>query len=134
VVITVPGDPGELEGALDHAERRVAVAVHDPVAEGAVVCSDAHRDAELFAQMSRAARTPSRIRSSSSAYCGVGVFADGELLFVSVVAGIDADFFDPLRGFERGVGFEMNVSDDSGRGIPVARNPETMAWRVSLRL
>ena len=42
----------------------------------------------------------------------VGVFADGEFLFVGEVAGIDADLLDPLRGFHGGVGLEMDVGDD----------------------
>jgi len=33
VVIHVAGDAGELEGALDHAERGIAVAIHDAVRE-----------------------------------------------------------------------------------------------------
>ena len=42
----------------------------------------------------------------------VGVLVDSEFLRVGVVAGIDADFLDPLRGFHRGVGLEMDVGDD----------------------
>ena len=31
MVVMIPGDAGELEGALNHAEWSVTVAVHDPV-------------------------------------------------------------------------------------------------------
>ena len=47
VVIELAGDAGELERALDHAERRVAVAVHDAVGERAVVGADAHGDSRV---------------------------------------------------------------------------------------
>jgi len=42
----------------------------------------------------------------------VGVFLDREFFGIGEVAGIDADFFHPLHRFHRGVGLEVNVSDD----------------------
>jgi hypothetical protein len=50
VVVVIAGDAGEFEGAFDHAERGVAVAVHDAVAEGSVVGADAHGHAAVLAQ------------------------------------------------------------------------------------
>ena len=49
----------------------------------------------------------------------VGVFLDGELLGVGVVAGVDADHFDPPGGFHGGVGLEMDVGHD--RDVAAAR-------------
>jgi len=42
-------DAGEFQGALDHAERRVAEAIHDAVAERAVIGADAQGAAEFLA-------------------------------------------------------------------------------------
>ena len=115
VVGVARGDAEELEGALDHAERRVAVAVHDAIAERAVIGADAHRAAELFAADHERGK---RIVEAGEfgVVVGVGVFADGEFFLVGVVAGIDADFFDVLDGFHRGAREEMDVGDDRDVG------------------
>ena len=118
VVIEVARDAGKLERALHHPERGVAVAVHDPVAERAVVGSDAHRNAAFAAQpdeRSEPLANPLQLRRILL----IGVFDDFELLGVGVVARIDPDLLDPLRGFERGLRFEMDVRDD--RHIAAAR-------------
>ena len=107
----VAGDAGELQGALDHAERRVAVAVHDAVAERAVVGADADRDATFFTEEDQR-----REGFADALQLGgvllVGVLLDGELLGVREVARIDADFFHPARGFHGGVGFEVDVGHE----------------------
>jgi len=109
----VAADAGEFEGAFDHAERGVAVTVHDPVREGTVVGADAHGAAEFFAlEYQRGERF-----LQSFQFLGVlviGVFAGGEFFAVGVVAGVDADFLDPEGGFEGGGGDEMDVGDDRG--------------------
>ena len=51
MVVMIPGDAGELEGTLHHAERGVTVAVHDPVRERAVVGANAHGTAKIFAEL-----------------------------------------------------------------------------------
>ena len=43
---------------------------------------------------------------------GITVFADFKLLLVRIVAWINPDFFHPFCGFERGIGFKMNVGDE----------------------
>ena len=68
VVIQVARDPGELERAFHHPERRIAVAVHDPVGKRAVIRADAHRDAALRQSLTSGAKR-SRMRSISAAYC-----------------------------------------------------------------
>ena len=50
VVVEFAGDVCELERAFDHAERRVTEAVHDAVAQAAVVRADPHRDAASLAE------------------------------------------------------------------------------------
>ena len=45
VVVVLARDANELQRGLDHARRRIAVAVHDAVRQRAVVGADAHGDA-----------------------------------------------------------------------------------------
>ena len=49
VVVVIPGDAGEFERTFDHAERGVAVAIHDPIRQGSVVGADAHGAPEILA-------------------------------------------------------------------------------------
>ncbi len=111
MVAVLAGDAGEFNGAFDHAGGRVAEAVHDAVGERAVVGADAHGD------LSRLAEIDEGFEGLVDAgeflvVLVVGVFADGELLFVGEVAGVDAHFVDPLGGFHGGVGLEVDVGDD----------------------
>ena len=69
VVIHLAGDAGELERALDHAERRVAVAVHDAVGERAVVGADAHGDAALLAELDQRREALVDAARAPRAYC-----------------------------------------------------------------
>ena len=46
----LPGNAGKFESAFNHAERSIAKAVHDPIAQGTVVCPNAHRAPKLLAQ------------------------------------------------------------------------------------
>ena len=111
MIAVLAGDAGELDGAFDHARGRVAEAVHDAVGERAVVGADAHGDAALLAEIDQ--RLEGLVDAGEFLLVlVVGVLADGELLLVGEVAGIDADLLDPLRGFHGGVGLEMDVGDD----------------------
>ena len=111
VIIEFAGDAGEFEGALDHAERRVPVAVHDPVAQAAVIGPDPHGDTAFFAELDQ------RAESLADA-CDLGfilvvrVFPHVEFFGIREVAGIDPDFIHPLGRFERRVGFEMDVGNE----------------------
>jgi hypothetical protein len=118
VEVVFAGDAGKFEGALDHAQGGVAVAVHDAVGEGAVVGADAHGAAQLFAQEHQGGEGFFNAVKLGLVF-GVGVFADGEFFFVGIVAGVDADGFDPLGGFQGGVGFEMDVGHDGDVGEAV---------------
>ena len=109
--IVLAGDAGELQRALDHAERRVAVAVHDAVAQRAVVRADAQGAAEaLGLQHERGELLLDALQLLGVRV--VGVFLDGELLGVGVVAGVHADLLDPLHGLHRGLGLEVDVGHD----------------------
>ena len=111
VVAVLAGDARELDRALDHAGGRVAEAVHDAVGKRAVVGADAHGDAALLADIDQ--RLEGLVDAGEFLLVlVVGVFADGEFLFVGEVAGVDADLLDPLRGFQGGVGLEVDVGDD----------------------
>ncbi len=123
VVIHLAGDAGELEGALDHAERRVAVTVHDAVGEGAVVGADAHGDAALLAKGDQRGK-PLADAGKLGEVLLVGILDDLEFFRVGVVAGIDADFLDPARGFQGGLGLEMDVGDDGDLAALGAEAPD----------
>ena len=110
VIALCAGDAGELEGALDHAERRVAMAVHDAVAQGAVIGADAHGAAQADAVLHQRNELLLHVGHFSGVLI-IGVFFDGEFLFVGIVAGVHADFFDPLHGFHGGVRLEVDVGD-----------------------
>ncbi len=76
-----------------------------------MVGADAQRAAELFAtqdeRRNRFLDTP-----ELGLVGGVGVFEHGELLFVGVVARVDADFFDVLDGLHGGGGQEVDVGHE----------------------
>ena len=128
VVAAVAGDPGELERTLDHAERRVAEAGHDAVAEGSVVRPDAHGGAAglgLFHERPEFLLDPGEFLG----VLFVGVFADLELLLVGVIPGIDEDLLDPLHRLHRGVGFEMDVGDE-GHVAPLSTDPRDDVFKI----
>ena len=111
VIAVVTGDAGEFQRAFHHAERSVPVAVHDPIRERAMVRADPHGAAQVPAHPHQR----SEFLADPVEFLGilrVAVFANFEFLFVGIVAGIHTDFFNPLRGFKSGVGFEMNVGDE----------------------
>src|SRR4029450_6462571 len=83
----------ELERALDHAGRRVAVAVQDAVRERAVIGPDPERAPELAAA---AYERPEALGHALEllAVLGVAVLAHLEALLVGVVARGDADLLD----------------------------------------
>ena len=111
MVVVVTGDAGEFKGAFHHAERGVAVAVHDAVRQRAMVGADPHGAAEILAQQDQRGELLADALEFL-VVLGIAVFADGELFLIGVIAGVDADFFDPFGGFEGGVGFEMDVGDE----------------------
>ena len=109
--VVLAADAGELQRALDHAQRGVAVAVHDAVGERAVVGADAQGALQLL----QLQHERGELLLDAAQFGGVGVvgvFLDGKLLGVGVVAGIDAHHLDPVRGFHRGVRLEVNVGHD----------------------
>jgi hypothetical protein len=119
------GDADELERALHHAERRVAVAVHDPVGERAVVRADAHRPAELLAaQHERRKRLVQPLQLA--VVVRVGVLAHGELLLVGVVAGVHADLLDVLDRLHRGDGRKWMSATSGTWANPAALNRARM--------
>jgi hypothetical protein len=110
VVAEFAGYACELERAFDHAERRVAEAVHDAVAQAAVVRADPHRDAAILAERHQRGEALADARNFSGVF-GVRVFTDIEFFRVGEVAGIDANLVHPLGGLEGGVWLEMNIGN-----------------------
>ena len=121
MIVEFAGDAGEFQRALDHAERRVAVAVHDAIRKRAVICADAHRASVLLAKFHQRREAFANAAQLGFIF-GVGVFLDREFFRVGVVAGVDADFLDPLRRLHRGVGFEMNVGDERDVAAALAQS------------
>ena len=111
VVVEFAGNAGKFQRALDHAERRVAEAVHDAVAQAAVVRADAHRDAALFAKIHERRELFSNAPDLGGVFL-VGVFANVKFFRVGEIARVDANFFNPLGGFQGGFGLEMDVCDE----------------------
>ena len=109
MVAVVAGDAGEFQRALAHAERAVAVAVHDAVGKGTVVRADPHRAAEILAEKDEWGELLADALQFRLVLI-VRVFADLKFLFIGVVAGVHTDFLHPLRCLHGGVGFEMDVS------------------------
>ena len=111
MVVVLAGDAGEFQRALDHAERRVAVAVHDAIRKRAVVGPDAQRAAVLLAKFHQRRETLADALQFGGVLV-VGVFLHREFFRVGVVAGIDAHFLHPLRRLHRGIGLEVDVGDN----------------------
>lgn len=111
VEIMCPGDAGKLQCALHHAVWCIAMAVHDAVAERAMIRADAHGSVQRFALLHEGHELLLHVGDFLGVF-GVGVFLHRELLFVGIVAGIDAHFFHPLHGLHGGVGFKMDVGDE----------------------
>ena len=108
MVTLLPGEPGKLQRTFHHAERRVAVAVHDPVAQRTVIRADAHGDAARPAQLDQGREffpdTPDLGR-----ILFVAVFAHRKFFRVRIVARVDPHLVHPLGRLERRVGLKMNV-------------------------
>ena len=106
--VAVARDAGKLQRALHHAQRRVAVAVHDAVAQRAVIGADAQGAVARFAlidQWRELLLDPGQL----GGILLVGVFADIELFRVGIVAGIDTHHLAPLHSLHRGVRLEVDV-------------------------
>ena len=89
-------------------QRRVAVAIHDAVAQRAVVGADAQAafQADAF-QHERREFFLNALQLGGVLL--VRVFLGRKFFRVGVVAGIDAHDFNPLHRFHRGFGLEMDV-------------------------
>ena len=109
--VAIARDAGELQSALHHAQRRVAVAVHDAVAERAVVGADTQRAVARFALVDEW-RELGLNTLQLACVLFVGVFADVEFFGVGIVAGVDAHHLAPLHRLECGVRLKMNVGHD----------------------
>ena len=108
--IEIPRDPGKLQCALHHAERRVAEAVHDPVAERAVVGPDAHRHSSLKAELHQRGESltdPLQL----GRILDLTVIADIEFLGIGEVAGIDPHLLHPFDSLKRGIRLEVDIGD-----------------------
>ena len=109
--VVLSGDMGELQRALNHAERRVAESVHDAVGKRTVVRADA--DGALEALAFEHERREFFLDALQLFHVlRVGVFLDGKFFGVGVVAGVHADDFHPLHSFHRGFRLEMDVGHD----------------------
>ena len=111
VVAEVSRNARKLQSALHHAPGRVAVAVEDAIRERAVVGADAHGAPVLLAEEDEGGEGEAHALELLLVL-GVGVVALDELLFVDEVAGVDADFLNPLGGLHGGIGLEVDVGHE----------------------
>ena len=49
MIVMTLGDTDEFERTFDHAQRRVAITIHEAIGKLAVIGADTHSAAELFA-------------------------------------------------------------------------------------
>src|SRR6185437_10230995 len=98
----------KFHGAFDHTHRGIAITAHDPVAQRAMIGTDAHRGTVLFTDADQR-REPLSDPVYLLVILRVGIFDVFEFLFVDIIAGVDAHFLHDARSDLRGVGREMNV-------------------------
>ena len=116
VVVLIPADVQEFHGALDHAERGVAVVAEDAVGEGSVVGADAHGPFEFLALADERGEA---VADAGQFVC-VGRFCVVvrlELLLVRVIARVDPNLLDVVRRDFGGVRREMDVGDEGHTGV-----------------
>ena len=87
------------------------MAIHDSVAEAAVVRSDSHGDASRFANLDQRGEAFADASDLGGVF-GVRVFADVEFFGVGKISGIDANFLDPASGFEGCLGLEVDIGNE----------------------
>ena len=117
VEIVVPGDAGKLERAFDHAQWGVPEAVHDPIAQRAVVGADAHGAAQFLAELHQRREAVFDALQLSGILL-VGVFLGGKFFGVGVIARVDADDLDPFGRLHSGFRLEVNVRDNRDLAAP----------------
>ena len=108
VEVFIAADAQKLECALHHAQRGVAVAVEDAVAEAAVVGAYAHGRAMVLADSHQRAETLVDALQLGPVLV-VGVLAHVEFLLVGVVPGVHAYLLHNARGDLGGVRREVDV-------------------------
>ena len=77
-----------------------------------MVGADADGDPAFLAHSRTSGVKRSRMRSSSAAYCSSVYSLTANFLLSAKLPGIDAHFFHPPGGFQRGVGLEVDVGHD----------------------
>ena len=115
----IPGDPRELQCALNHPQRRIAVSIHDPITKRPVIGADPHRPFKTFAlvyQWTKRFLNPSQFLS----VLGIGVFVRGEFLRVSIIPRIDPNHLDPFHSLHCRSGLEMNIRNHWHIGTTLA--------------
>ena len=116
VVVLIPADVQEFHGALDHSERGVAVMAEDAVRQRPVVGADAHGPSERLAF----AHERGEPVADAGQFVRVGRFCVVvrlELLLVRVIARVDPNLFDVVRGDFGGVRREVDVGDEGNIGV-----------------
>ena len=104
----IPGDPRELQRALNHPQRRIAVSIHDAVTQRAVIGTYSHRAVEAFTLVNQRAK----LFLNPKQFLGVllfGVFVRSKFLGVGVIPRIDSDHLHPFHRLQCRVGFEMDI-------------------------
>ena len=87
------------------------MAIHDSIAEAAVIRSDSHGDTPGFTNLDQWGEAFANATDLGGVF-GVRVFANVEFFGVSKISGIDANFLDPARRFEGGLGLEVDIGNE----------------------
>ncbi len=111
MVSHVTGDPRKLEGTLNHPERGVAIAIHDPVAQRTMIGTNAHGDSALLTQLDQRRK----LLADAFDFCrilGIGIFTNFKFFGVSIVAGIDTHLIYPFGSLEGRFRLEMDIGNN----------------------
>ena len=108
MVVLIAAHAQELEGALHHAQRRIAIPVQDAIAEASVIGADTHGRTVLLANAHQR-KEPITNTLQLGVVFHIGVLAHIEFLLVHVIAGVHAHLLHDARGDLGSVRREMDV-------------------------
>ena len=108
--IQIARNPSKLQRALNHAQRRIAKAIHNAIAQRTVIGANPQRPTARFTFLHERRELFLDAREFRRVLF-VRVFADDKFFGVSVVARINPNHLAPLHRLQRGVRLEMNIGN-----------------------
>ena len=110
LIIHFASELGKFQRAFNHSQRRVAVAVHDAVAQASMICSNPHRNAAFSAKSDQWSELLADAANLRLVFL-IRVFTDLKFFGVGKVARVDAHLVNPASGFHGGFWLEMDIGD-----------------------